>query len=298
MNTYYGEETKRSVANFPFSVNRVHLELIYAIAEIKNAAAVANFADGGISEEMKNAIVLASDEVLSGKLNDQFVTPALQGGAGTSINMNVCEVLAARATEILKEKGVQTIVHPLDHINKSQSTNDVNPSGLKIACLRLLRELMPAVEELQKALTQKSKEFQPILKLARTHLQDAVPMSLGDEFSSYAAIVSRQLRYLRDIEPYLLELNLGGTAIGNSINASQTYRKTVYEELVKNTRLPLKPAKNFMAQTSSQADFVALSHALVAYFVDISKIANDIRMMASVPKGGFPELKLPEMQKG
>ncbi|KKU87457.1 hypothetical protein A3A64_02705 [Candidatus Gottesmanbacteria bacterium RIFCSPLOWO2_01_FULL_48_11] len=298
MNVYYGEETKRSVANFPFSVHHVHLELIYAIAEIKKAAAVANLADRGISKEISEAIVAAGEEILSKKLDDQFVTPALQGGAGTSINMNVCEVLAGRATELLSEKGLSTTVHPLDHVNKSQSTNDVNPSALKIASLRLLRQLISAVEKLQAALEKKSKEFQPIVKLARTHLQDAVPMTLGDEFGSYAAIVGRQLRYLKDIEPYLLELNLGGTAIGNSINASETYRKVIYGELSNNTGLPLEPAENFMSQTSSQADFVALSHALVAYFVDISKIANDIRMMASGPKGGFAELKLPEMQKG
>lgn len=295
---YYGDQTEHAIKNFPFSIHSVAIELIYSIVEIKKAAAAANAVDGGIPQEMKDAITQAANEVLKGKFDDQFVTSALQGGAGTSINMNVCEVLASRATEILKAQGVQTTVHPLDHVNKSQSTNDVNPSALKITCLRLLRALIPAVEGLQQALMHKSHEFASIAKLGRTHLQDAVPTTLGDEFGSYAAIVGRQLRYLHDIEPYFLELNLGGTAIGNSINASHIYRKTVYENLSSQTGFALRPADNLMSQTSSQADFVALAHALVTYFVDISKIANDIRMMVSGPKGGFAELQLPEMQKG
>lgn len=298
MKTYYGEETKKAVENFPFSIHVVKLELIYAITEIKKAAAVANFADGGISTEIKDAIIEAADEVLVGKHDAQFITPSLQGGAGTSINMNVSEVLANRATEILQTNGSSIKIHALDHVNKSQSTNDVNPSGLKIACLKLLNQLIPTVEKLAAALRIKSQQFKTIPKLARTHLQDAVPTTLGAEFGSYSAIVERQLHFLRDLKPYLHELNLGGTAIGNSINASKTYRQKVYEELEKNTGLSLKPAANLMSQTSSQADFVALAHVLVTYLVDISKISNDIRMMVSGPKGGYAELKLPEMQKG
>ncbi|MCX8008766.1 MAG: aspartate ammonia-lyase [Patescibacteria group bacterium] len=292
---YYGQETQHAIENFPFSYNPVQKELIYAIVEIKKAAAAANREDGGISAEMCDAILQSCDEILSGTYDDQFVTCAIQGGAGTSIHMNVNEVIASLATEKLQG----TIrVHPLDHVNRSQSTNDVNPSALKIVAIRLLKSLIDAVNILEQSFLAKANEFHRVYKLGRTHLQDAVPTTLGAEFRAYAALCARHVRHFTNVFPFLYELNLGGTAIGNCINASETYRHHVYKTLREITGFPFAPADNLMAQTSSQTDFLAVMNALTTYLTDLSKIANDIRLMASGPKGGFAELKIPELQKG
>lgn len=298
MSILYQTETERSVRNFPFSYQTVAKELIYAIVEVKKAAAVANFKDKGISQEISEAITQACDTILTGKHDDQFVTCALQGGAGTSINMNVNEVIATLATQTLTSKGSATVVHPLDHVNKSQSTNDVNPSGLKIACYRLIETLQTSLEEAVKIFEQKSQEWASIPKLARTHLQDAIPTMVGAEFGSYASTLKRHLHHLADIKPYFLELNLSGTAIGDQTNASKNYEEAVYQELFHITKLPVKPLENLMSGTSSQTDFVSLSSTIVALFVDCSKIASDIRLLSSGPRGGLGELVLPELQKG
>ncbi len=283
----YQEQTKKAVENFPFTYRKTAKELIYAIVEIKKAAAKANARDKGITEEQAQNISHACDEILAGTYDDQFVTCALQGGAGTSINMNANEVIASLAN-----------VHPLDQVNKSQSTNDVNPSGLKIACYRLLCSLEQTVKAAAQTLKVKSSEWATIPKLGRTHLQDAIPTTVGSEFESYAAIVERHLQRIVAIKPYLLELNLGGTAIGNAVNASETYRKEIYKELSTITHLPLTPLPNLMSGTSSQTDFVAVSQLLVSLYIDLSKIASDIRLLVSGPNGGLGELTLPAFQKG
>jgi len=293
---YYGEQTEKALRNFPFSAEPVSFALIGAIAEIKKAAAEANFRDSGLDSRRKTAIIRACDEILAGEFNDQFRLPALQGGAGTSIHMNVNEVIACRATEILGKAGAA--VHPIDHVNRSQSTNDVLPSALKIAAVRLVRGLLDALDILVAAFEKKSIEFKDVLKLGRTHLQDAVPTTLGAEFRAYAEIIKRDRQRIKQVIPYLLELNLGGTAIGNSINASPKYIRAVYQALQKNTKLRFRPAANLMSQTSSQADFVMLSQALTLLAMDASKIANDIRLLASGPKGGLGEIILRELQKG
>lgn len=296
---YYGKETKKARENFPFDFRPVDGGFLKAMVEIKKAAAAANKAAGFLSKDMAGAIVKACDEVLSGKLSKgQFPLPMVQGGAGTSINMNVNEVLAGRAAEILKEKGKDALVHPNDHVNCCQSTNDVNPSALKVCTHSYLKELIRQVTRLEIELGKKAREFKRVQKLARTHLQDAVPTTLGAEFEAYAEVVEWRRKNLERVREYAQILNLGGTAIGNSINASEKYRREVYRQLNRNLGEKFLPAENLMSKTSSQVDFVIISQALVALFVDLSKIANDLKLMSSGPRGGFGEIVLPELQSG
>src|SRR3989338_2127659 len=275
---YYGEQTERAIKNFAFDTYRVHKEFIEALVQIKKAAAEANLAAGNMSHEISDAIIRACNEVLTGKLGpEQFPLKALQGGAGTSINMNVNEVV--------------------DHANRSQSTNDVNPSAIKIASIRLTQNLQKTLRLLVRALDGKAREFRSIDKLARTHLQDAVPTTLGAEFASYAAIIRWHQEKINRVVVYCQELNLGGTAIGNSVNASPQYIAAVYKALSRNTRQNFKPTSNLMSQTSSQTDFLAMSQAVTALCVDLSKIATDFRFMASGPRGGIAQITLGELQK-
>jgi len=295
---YYGEQTQKALKNFPFDVYKVHKEFIAGLVEIKRAAAVANFEAGNFSRDISAAIVKACDEILAGKFKDQFPLRALQGGAGTSTNMNVNEVVANRATEILQKAGKNIVVHPNDHVNCSQSTNDANPSAIKIASVRLVQDLQKTLHNLVEALEAKAVSFKNVSKLARTHLQDAVPTTLGAEFASYAAIISWHQEKINCAAAYCEELNLGGTAIGNSINASPKYIKAVHRELNKLTGQKFHPAKNLMSQTSSQADFLAVSQAVTALAMDCSKIASDLRLLSSGPRGGLGEIQLAELQKG
>lgn len=290
---FYGPQTKASLENFPFSLPKVHLELIYGIVEVKKAAAIANYLAGDLDEDIKKAIVKACDEILAKKFNDQFVTPSIQGGAGTSINMNVNEVIASRASEISGKK-----VHPNDHVNMSQSTNDVIPSGLKITSIRLTKKLLENLDYLIKSFSQKAKEFKSVVKLGRTHIQDAVPTTLGEEFLSYTKILERDKQRIEESLKYLYDLNLGGTAIGNKINASEVYIKNVYKELENITSFKVKPADNLMSQTSSSTDFSHLMSVINILCSDMSKIANDIRFMSSGPKGGIGEITLQALQPG
>ena len=293
---YFGKQTKQAVKNFPFPLPKVHLELIHSITQIKKAAAQANHATGDLDKPRADAIIKACNEILAHKFDDQFVTVSLQGGAGTSINMNVNEVIASRATDILKSKKLK--VHPNDYVNMSQSTNDVNPSALKIVCLKLTQKLIKNIDHLIKTFNKKAQELKTIKKLGRTHLQDAVPTTLGAEFLAYTEIIRRDKQRIQDALKYLYDLNLGGTAIGNSINASPKYIKHVYQELKKATNLSLKPATSLMAQTSSQTDFCHLSAAVNIFCLDLSKIATDLRLLASGPKGGLGEITLKSLQPG
>ncbi len=220
MKKYYGEQTEKAIKNFPFGVYRVHRQFIWALAQIKKAAAIANFEAGNFGRDIKNAIVRACDEVLAGKFQDQFKLPALQGGAGTSINMNVNEVVATRASELLEKQGKKIFVHPNDHVNRSQSTNDVNPSAIKVASLPLVQALVVTLDKFAGALEKKAREFKGVVKLGRTHLQDAVPITLGAEFASYAAIIRWHAEKINRVAVLSQVLNLGGTAGGNSGNGS------------------------------------------------------------------------------
>ncbi len=295
---YYGEQTKKALKNFPYSIHRVNFDFIKALLLIKKSATWANWEAGKITRQQAVVIAEACEKLLSENHEEQFLLPALQGGAGTSINMNVNEVVANLANEILEKKEKVERVHPNDHVNCSMSTNDANPSAIKIASLFLIENLIASLKLLVEVMSKKSKEFKSVQKLGRTHLQDAVPTTLGAEFASYEFTLRRHLEKLKQVSSYLLELNLGGTAIGNSINAGSKYTKAVYKYLNKFSKRSFKPAKNLMSQTSSQTDFLAVSQAVTALCVDLSKIANDIRLLSSGPKGGLGEIKLRELQNG
>jgi aspartate ammonia-lyase len=298
MKQYYGQQTEMALANFPFPLPIVSLRFIYAIAEVKRAAAYANGIAGDLDEVRQTAIIHTCDEILSGKFDDQFVTPSIQGGAGTSINMNVNEVIAERANETLAEQGKTERVHPNDHVNMSQSTNDVNPTALRICSIWLLKNLLIELEKLAITFRARSKENNDVHKLGRTHIQDAVPTTIGAEFAAYASIIERDIKKLQDTFPYLCEVNIGGTAIGNGINAKKEYRDEVCNELASNTQIDLVPTANGMAGTSSTGDFCQLMALVYGTAVNLSKIANDIRFMASGPKGGIGEITLEALQPG
>jgi len=284
----YGPQTKASLENFPFDYHTVMLEFVYAMVMIKKAAAVANFKAGKLEKKLSEKIIFACDEILKGKYDEQFVVSAHHGGAGTSVNMNVNEVIGTLAG-----------AHPNDHVNSSQSTNDVNPSALKIASIKLTEKLLKSLNYLISVFNEKSKEYQDVRKLARTHIQDAVPTTLGAEFGSYRDILKRDKKRIENALTYFYELNLGGTAIGNSINAPKEYIKNVYPELQKVTGINnLVPADNLMSQTSSDTDFCFLSSAVNILCLDISKMAVDFRFMSSGPKGGIGEISFKELQPG
>ena len=299
---YYSSQTEKALQNFPFDFRKTYKELIYTIVEIKKAAARAHFAAKELDKARADAISRTCDEILEGKFDDQFILPSFQGGMGTSNHMNVNEVIASRATEIIKESNHDEMtshrVHPNDHVNMSHSTNDVMPSALKIASIRLVDKLDDSLKVLIAAFEKKAKEFSKVLKLGRTHMQDAVPITLGDEFASYAETIKRRRKGMREAREYLFELNLGGSAVGNSINVSPKYKQLLYRELQKITKLKVRPAKNLMSQTASVTDFLVVSQALTALCADLSKIAGDFRILSSGPKGGFGELILPELQAG
>lgn len=296
--TYYGPQTQKAIKNFPFTFRRTPKELIYTVALIKKCAAVAHFQASELDSRRKTAIVKACEEILNGKFDDQFVLPAFQGGAGTSNHMNVNEVIAARATEILQTAGKKITVHPNDHVNLSHSTNDVMPSALKIAAYTQILRLLTALDGLIQTFKRKARQFAKIPKLGRTHLQDAVPITLGDEFAVFAQYIEKGKKRIAQAALNLLELNLGGSAVGNSLNASPKYIRLLYAQLQRATRAPFRPAKNLMSEASSSTAFVSLSQSLTSLCVDVSKIANDLRLLASGPKGGLAEIHLPELQAG
>ena len=293
---YIGSQTKMALKNFPFPYHKVPLDLIYAITEIKIAAALAHKKIGELRRDKADSIVRAGNEILKGTHDDQFTTSALQGGAGTSINMNVNEVIALRASELLNRPEIQ--IHPNDDVNKSQSTNDVNPSALRIVAIRKMSALLNALDDLITTLEQKGKQCASIKKLARTHIQDALPTTLGAEMIAYSEVLKRDRLRIAEAVHYMHDLNLGGTAIGNSISASTAYIKEVYIQLSALTKLPLRKGKNFMSLTGSQSDFYHMSASLIALALDISKIASDIRFLSSGPNGGIGEIALEALQPG
>ena len=300
MKLHYGEETKKSLNNFPFSIHPTRTEFIFAMFAIKKAAALANYKAGNLSKDISNAIVEVCDEVLKdgpgGKHLEHFPLPSLQGGAGTATHMNVNEFIASKATMLLQKRKMK--VHPNNHVNASQSTNDVNPSALRISTFFLLENLEKELSSLVVSLRSKAREWKSINKLARTHLQDAIPTTLGAEFSSYADNLDGHKVRLKLAQDLCKSLNLGGTAIGDSTNASPLYIKECYKELNKILGKNFSKAKNLMAKTSSQTDFLIISQTITSLCVDLSKIANDLRFMTSGPRGGIGEIILPELQKG
>lgn len=295
---YYGEQTSLALANFPLSYPRVHIELIHAIALIKRASVQAHVATDEIPNDIGLAIEKAAQEVESGVFDDQFLLPGIQGGAGTSIHMNVNEVIAARAEELLQQQGKKHAVHPNDHVNMSQSTNDVNPSALRIVLIRLMQQFDKELKELVQEMETLIATYGSVRKLARTHMQDAVPTTIQEEWSAYCAIVTRNRERGESVCKQLYELNLGGSAIGNGVNVSSSYKKKIYVVLEEISGLPIRPAKNQMALTSSATDFSMVAHYLTAVMADISKMATDIRFLSSGPFGGIGELIVAELQSG
>lgn len=297
--SYYGVHTQRAIENFNISGMPMHYELIRALAVVKKAAAMANAEAGLLEGRLEKAICAACDDVLSGRLDSQFVVDCMQGGAGTSANMNMNEVLANRAIELLGgSKGDYSVVHPLDHVNMSQSTNDVFPTAVRIAAIRLLSPVSGMFAELQTALQEKEEEFATVLKVGRTQLQDAVPVTLGQEFGAWAQAVARDRWRLYKAEERLRQINLGGTAVGTGLNAERKYIFSVAEKLRALTGIGLARAEYMMDITQNNDVFVEVSGLLKAAAVNLSKIANDFRLLSSGPRAGIGEIRLPQVQAG
>lgn len=296
---YYGVQTLRAKLNFPITGRKVSFQFMQSLALIKKACAITNYEAGLLSEQKKDGIIEAADEVVFGKLNDQFITDPIQGGAGTSLNMNMNEVIANRANEILGgKKGSYDFVHPNDDVNMAQSTNDVIPTAGRMTVLTLLQPLFEELTRLKKALDEKAVEFHSILKMGRTQLQDAVPMTLGNTFSSYATMCARCLERLDKVKEEMAIVNLGGTAIGSRINASEYYEKHIVGNLSKLFFRTLSQADDLFDATENLDSFVEVSGALKAFAVSLSKMCNDLRLLSSGPRCGFNEINLPAMQNG
>src|SRR5437867_3716472 len=296
---YYGVQTARAAENFPISGLRGPADLVVATILIKKAAAEANAALGRLDRDVAAAIVKAADEILSGDLRDQFVVDVYQAGAGTSHNMNANEVLANRAGEILGEpRGTYRRVHPNDHVNMGQSTNDVFPTATRLALLIGAGLLVAAADGLVESLSRKADEFARVLKTGRTHLQDAVPITLGQEFSGYAECVRRGAEDVATASEQLRELNIGATAVGTGLNAGDDYRKLVVENLSRYAATPLRPAVNLFRVTQSMGDVLAYSSAMRRLAVEVGKIASDLRLLSMGPRAGLSEIALPAVQPG
>jgi len=296
---YYGVQTARAVQNFPISGLRAAPDLVTATILIKKAAAQANASLGRLDRAVADAIVAAADEILGGALRDQFVVDVYQAGAGTSHNMNANEVLANRAGEILGEPlGSYKKVHPNDHVNMGQSTNDVFPTATRLALLLGAAPLAAAAHALAESLARKADAFAGVLKTGRTHLQDAVPITLGQEFSGYAACVRRGAEDVVSAAGQLEELNIGATAVGTSLNAGDDYRRLVVDNLARSTRLTLRPATNLFRVTQSMGDVLAYSSAMRRLAVEVGKVASDLRLLSMGPRAGLAEIALPAVQPG
>jgi len=299
VNAYYGIQSLRGSKNFHITGYKWGKTFIHAIATVKKAAAMANCDAGLLSKDVRDAIIEAAEEVIANKFRDQFITDVIQGGAGTSVNMNVNEVIANRANEILGgELGVYDRVNPNDHVNCSQSTNDVAPTAGKLAVQIKIKSLLGAMEALHGLLLQKSVEFDDVLKMGRTHLQDAVPIRLGQEFRAFAEPIKRDISRIRYAADELLNINMGATAVGTGLNADGIYAEKVVSYLSELTGFPFRRATDLVDGTRNLDSFVWLSAALKTCAVNLSKTANDIRLMASGPRAGLSELILPQQQPG
>ena len=294
---YYGVQSMHAATNFQITHRLLHPVLIDSIVMVKKAAAITNEKSGKLDQQIAQAIIQACDEILDGNLRDQFIVDAIQGGAGTSANMNANEVIANRAIEILGgTKGDYSIVHPNDHVNMSQSTNDVIPTAGKITVLKLLPQTIKELEKLEKAMEEKEAEFDDILKMGRTQLQDAVPMRLGQSFGAFAHVLKRDIKRLKNVMDEMKVLNIGATAIGTAINVDPYYLANISYELSKVAGISLKQADDLIDATQNLDGFVSVSGVLKTCAVDISKISNDLRLMSSGPRTGLSEINLPARQ--
>ena len=275
VDAYYGVQSLRGMQNFPITGNRMHPMQIMMLAALKKACAIANFNAGALDKKICDAIIAASEEIMAGKLHDEFIVDPIQGGAGTSANMNANEVIANRACELLGgKKGDYSLCHPNDHVNMSQSTNDIYPASGKLAALGMLPGLLNQLRRLEAALLEKAEEFDDVLKVGRTQMQDAVPIRLGQEFHAYASAIHRDINRIDNIRSQIAVLNMGATAIGTAINVPASYLEEIADEVSKATGIE------------------------VANAVSLSKICNDLRLMSSGPKTGFGEINLPAQQNG
>ena len=296
---YYGVQSLRAAENFPITGLAMHPELINSIAEIKKASAITNYEIGLLEKRVADAIVAACEEIAAGKLHEAFIVDPIQGGAGTSLNMNANEVIANRAIELLGgEKGDYRLVNPNDHVNYGQSTNDVFPSAGKLAVLKLLVRAQIQLERLYQALVEKAEEFDGVIKMGRTQMQDAVPIRLGQEFRAYSEAVRRDIARFERAKDEMRCLNMGGTAIGTGINADEQYLRRIVPNLSKVTGLSLVQAFNLIDATQNLDEFVAVSGAVKTCAVNLSKMSNDLRLMSSGPRCGFGEINLPPRQNG
>lgn len=295
----YGAQTVRSMSNFNITGLKTHPIMIKSLGMIKKASAISNNKCGHIDDERLKYIVLACDEIIDGKLNEWFVTDVIQGGAGTSVNMNANEVIANRASQLAgKELGVYDYIHPNDHINFGQSTNDVFPTAGRLTCLFLVDQLLAELDMLQDELLKKALEFNDVIKLGRTHLQDAVPIRMGQEFHAFATSLIRDSRRIKHAFQALKSVNMGATAIGTGLNADERYRKILLPILSEITEIDLTSTKDLIDGTRNVDPFVWASSSLKTLAVNMSKMCNDLRLMASGPKTGLAEISLPARQPG
>ena len=295
----YGAQTTRAISNFTITRLTTHPKMIQAIGMVKKAAAIANHECGYIDEERLGYIIQACDEVISGLHNDSFIADVIQGGAGTSVNMCANEVIANRAAQLANQPiGVYDYIHPNDHINFGQSTNDVFPTSGKLAALFLVDELQKEVQLLRTSVLSKSREFSKILKVGRTHLQDAVPIKLGQEFHAYATALTRDIKRINLAFNDLKSVNMGATAVGTGINTDEKYKAIIVPQLSKICNIKLSSAKDLVDGTRNVDTLVWASSSLKILGVNLSKMCNDLRLMASGPKAGFFEISFPERQPG
>lgn len=296
---YYGVQSLRAAENFHITGLNMHPEIINSLAYIKKAAAITNCEVGLLEKPIAAAIVQACDEILAGKFRRDFIVDPIQGGAGTSLNMNANEVIANRAIELLGgKKGDYRIVNPNDHVNYGQSTNDVIPTAGKMTSLRLLQNLKKELLRLHRALCEKAKEFDSVIKMGRTQMQDAVPIRLGQEFQAYSAAIMRDIHRMDKAMDEMRTLNMGGTAVGTGLNADELYLKRIVPNLNEVSAMEFVQAFDLIDATQNLDPFVSVSGAVKACAVTLSKIANDLRLMSSGPRAGFGEINLPARQNG
>ncbi|MCY7769258.1 aspartate ammonia-lyase [Bacillus haynesii] len=296
---YYGIQTLRAAENFPITGYKIHEEMIKALAVVKKAAALANMETKRLYKGLGDAIVQAADKILEGKLHDQFIVDPIQGGAGTSMNMNANEVIGNRALELLgHKKGEYIHLSPNTHVNMSQSTNDVFPTAIHISTLKLLEKLLDTMEYMLDAFKKKARDFDHVIKMGRTHLQDAVPIRLGQEFEAYSRVIERDIKRIKQSRQHLYEVNMGATAVGTGLNADPRYIENVVKHLAEISGLPLVGADHLVDATQNTDAYTEVSAALKVCMMNMSKIANDLRLMASGPRAGLAEISLPARQPG
>jgi fumarate hydratase class II len=297
---YWGAETQRAIENFPISDLRFPRRFLRALGMLKKASAMVNMELALLRQELGEAISLAAQEVMEGKFDDQFVVDIFQTGSGTSTNMNANEVIANRANELLGGKiGDKKPIHPNDHVNLGQSSNDIIPSSMHLAALEAIQgDLLPALEDLHRSLEQKSKDFDRIMKIGRTHLQDATPIRLGQEFGGYASMVQHGIRRVENVRKHLAELAIGGTAVGTGMNTHPKFAGLVVQKISEMTGISFREAENHFEAQGAKDAAVEASSALKTLAVSLMKIANDIRWLSSGPRCGLGEILLPEVQPG